>query len=618
MSAIKVGDYELGKLLNEGKTKQIFDLPDHPGLVLLMNKDRISAHNGVRMDDMEGKAMISNQTNAKVFELLNLAGVKTAFVKLASEKAFLARKCEMVPIEWVTRRLATGSFLKRNPGINEGFRFAPPKQETFFKDDANDDPQWSEEQIISAKFNVNNLLIGSDEVDIMRQTTILVFEILEKAWNTRNCALVDMKIEFGVDENGEILVADVIDSDSWRLWPSGDKRLMVDKQVYRNLSQVTSSALETVKRNFQWVSEQLDNIVPKSDHLVVIIMGSASDKEHCQKIAKHCNDLGLNVEMRVSSAHKVTKGTLQIVSEYEGVVNNLVFITVAGRSNGLGPVLSGNTSFPVINCPPVNSNNLNIDLWSSINLPSGLGCATVIYPEAAALNAAQILGITNFMIWSKLRVRMINNLIGFELKSKVDCPSENQNIRKISFKKNMSLKTISSRFYKLEMPKRFKGTIVERWANYWKGLARDYKEVAIDSAKTIRGNRVKSTVYGLSGVFLYSCYKTNPDYRSFNEQLKKSEQMVSLVSPDCQNLVATEYLKLLERSRNNESLRTTSLGFFSIMWIDNNSSNLSTYEAKCDYLKPDYQHFHERIIDIGFWRNWWNLTRKLKDYDVNY
>ena len=42
-----VGDYKLGKLLNEGKTKQIYDLPDNPGHVLLMNKDRITALNGV-------------------------------------------------------------------------------------------------------------------------------------------------------------------------------------------------------------------------------------------------------------------------------------------------------------------------------------------------------------------------------------------------------------------------------------------------------------------------------------------------------------------------------------------------------------------------------------------
>ncbi|KAI5634992.1 SAICAR synthetase domain-containing protein [Phthorimaea operculella] len=445
MSAPKeVGGYKLGKLIIEGKTKQVFDLPENPGLCLLLNKDRITAGDGVKAHDMAGKAAISNQTNAKVFEILEAAGLKTAFVKMVSPTAFISKKCEMIPIEWVTRRLATGSFLKRNPGVPEGFRFTPPKQETFFKDDANHDPQWSEEQIVCAKFKFNGLEIGQDEVDYMRRstilvfeilekawalrdcalidmkiefgvdtedfhrqkTTIIVFEILEKAWALRDCALIDMKIEFGVDTEGNIVLADIIDSDSWRLWPSGDKRLMVDKQVYRNLTNVTAEALDTVKRNFDWVKDQLDHLKPNVHHKVVIFMGSPADQEHCQKIAKAARDLGLDVELRVTSAHKATEETLRIMQQYEDTHGALVFIAVAGRSNGLGPVLSGNTSYPVINCPPP-SDKMVQDIWSSLSVPSGLGCATVIYPDSAALMAAQIIGLQDYLVWARLRVKQL-------------------------------------------------------------------------------------------------------------------------------------------------------------------------------------------------------------------
>lgn len=69
-----VGGYNLGSLIIEGKTKQVFDLPEVPGHCLLLNKDRITAGDGVKAHDLEGKAAISNQTNAKVFEILKSAG----------------------------------------------------------------------------------------------------------------------------------------------------------------------------------------------------------------------------------------------------------------------------------------------------------------------------------------------------------------------------------------------------------------------------------------------------------------------------------------------------------------------------------------------------------------
>ncbi|PBC25639.1 bifunctional phosphoribosylaminoimidazole carboxylase/phosphoribosylaminoimidazole succinocarboxamide synthetase [Apis cerana] len=405
--------YKYGKLIIEGKTKKVYEVLNDSTLCLLQSKDCITAEDGKKFHNLKGKAAISTATTAKVFELLNKAGIKTAFVELVNDTVFVAQKCQMIPIEWVTRRLATGSFLKRYQGVPEGYRFNPPLQETFFKDDINHDPQWSEEQIISANFKLNELIIGKDEFDIMQHTALTVFEILERTWASRDCALIDMKIEFGVNVNNEIMVADIIDSDSWRLWPSGDKRLMKDKQVYRNLDIVTEEDLTTIKCNFKWIQDQLDHLLPLSSSLVVILMGSLSDEGHCKEIAKHAKSLGLKVQFRVCSAHKGTQETLRILAEYEGTYEKIVLIAVAGRSNGLGLVLSGNTSLPVINCPPFKE-NISQDLWSSINVPSGIGCTTVIYPESAALAAAQIHALHDHLVWACLRVKQLKNYIALK------------------------------------------------------------------------------------------------------------------------------------------------------------------------------------------------------------
>lgn len=84
---------------------------------MLESKDRITAGDGVKSHNLEGKAEISTSTTVKVFTLLHEAGVRTAYVRPAGPKCFIAKRCDMIPIEWVTRRQATGSFLKRHPGI---------------------------------------------------------------------------------------------------------------------------------------------------------------------------------------------------------------------------------------------------------------------------------------------------------------------------------------------------------------------------------------------------------------------------------------------------------------------------------------------------------------------
>ena len=143
-------------------------------------------------------------------------------------------------------------------------------------------------------------------------------------------------------------------------------------------------------------------------------MGSASDREHSEKIRNHLAKYQIPTDMRVTSAHKNTDQTLNIIAEYEGLGVPLVFIAVAGRSNGLGPVTSGNINAPVINCPPVTPDWGAEDIWSSMRVPSGLGCTTVLFPEAAALAAAQILGLKDHVIWSTLRCEQMNTWIGLK------------------------------------------------------------------------------------------------------------------------------------------------------------------------------------------------------------
>src|SRR5262249_49207950 len=57
------------------------------------------------------------------------------------------------------------------------------------------------------------------------------FLVLEKAWQLEGGTLVDFKVEFGTDAKGNLLLADVIDNDSWRVLESG---AYIDKQVYRD------------------------------------------------------------------------------------------------------------------------------------------------------------------------------------------------------------------------------------------------------------------------------------------------------------------------------------------------------------------------------------------------
>ncbi len=240
---------QLGPKLTEGKTKQIYAHPDDPALVILRHKDGITAGDGARRSELTGKGALAGRTTANVFTLLGNAGVATHFVAAPEPTLTVARRCIMLPLEVVTRRLATGSYVRRHPELAEGTRFEPPLVEYFLKDDSAHDPLVSAAEIVASNH--------ATAADVARMAAVArqVFLLLEQAWAAHDVTLVDLKIEFGRTDAGELLVADVIDNDSWRIWPGGEQGRMLDKQVFRNAVVIDDSLLADVLARYERVAE---------------------------------------------------------------------------------------------------------------------------------------------------------------------------------------------------------------------------------------------------------------------------------------------------------------------------------------------------------------------------
>jgi 5-(carboxyamino)imidazole ribonucleotide mutase len=123
----------------------------------------------------------------------------------------------------------------------------------------------------------------------------------------------------------------------------------------------------------------------------IILMGSEKDLEFSHSIVKTLKTLEVDYEFRVASAHKTPLQVLGTLKEFEA--ENVVYITVAGRSNALSAFTDANTTKPVIACPPYSDKYGGADLYSSLRVPSGIASVVTIEPEGAALAAAKIFAL---------------------------------------------------------------------------------------------------------------------------------------------------------------------------------------------------------------------------------
>lgn len=230
-----------GELLYEGKAKKLYKSED-PDLLIAEFKDDLTAFNAQKKGQEQGKGALNCQISTQLFKLLEENGIETHLVETIDQNHQLVKKVEIIPIEVVVRNTATGSLTKRL-GIEDGKELPFVLVEFYLKDDDLNDPIICDDHCI-----MMGLVEAREELDMLREKAKKINDILKDFFAKRRLKLVDFKVEFGKDKEGNILLSDEISPDSCRFWDmdTGEK---MDKDRFRqNLGNVKVAYEEVLKR----------------------------------------------------------------------------------------------------------------------------------------------------------------------------------------------------------------------------------------------------------------------------------------------------------------------------------------------------------------------------------
>lgn len=230
------------ELIYEGKGKKMWSINENDGLLISEYKNSLTAFNGVKKAEQDGKGELNCKISTIIFDLLTKNGIKTALVETLNETEQLVKKCKIFPLEIIARNVATGSLTKRL-GIKDGTKLPFTLIEFCYKDDDLGDPILNDEHCL-----ILNAVKDQNELEILKDIARKINEILVKFFAERKLRLIDFKIELGKDENGEILLCDEISPDSCRFWDA-DTNQKLDKDVFRqDLGNVKVAYEEVLKR----------------------------------------------------------------------------------------------------------------------------------------------------------------------------------------------------------------------------------------------------------------------------------------------------------------------------------------------------------------------------------
>lgn len=234
----------MNQKLYEGKAKIIYTT-DQPEILLAHYKDDATAFNAQKKGQIVGKGQINCTVSTHLFNLLERQGIRTHFVEQTAPDKMLVRRVKIVPLEVVVRNIAAGSLCKQT-GLPEGKILPNPLVEFYYKNDALGDPLLTYDRILVME------VATPEQIEQLRSLSLEVNRILGEFFNQCGITLVDFKLEFGLDETQQILLADEISPDTCRLWnqseTDSEKRVMDKDRFRRDLGNVENAYQQVLER----------------------------------------------------------------------------------------------------------------------------------------------------------------------------------------------------------------------------------------------------------------------------------------------------------------------------------------------------------------------------------
>jgi phosphoribosylaminoimidazole-succinocarboxamide synthase len=216
-------------------------------------------------------------------------------------------------------------------------------------------------------------------------------------------ALLKERPELKIREDSKQFVRDVLIEGGYK---EGSIPDLTDEQIIETAwryidtyEKLTGKTFDFAQSDLPTAEKRVMNNLKKAGMVyggcVVPMLASEKDMPHWEKLEKELKGAGVPfVKPFFGSAHKETLRVLEYIGKMDQSIEPLVFITSAGRSDGLGPTVAANTRYPTIACNPYSDiATYMVDIHSSTRMPSNLPLMVVVEPGNAALAAKRMIDL---------------------------------------------------------------------------------------------------------------------------------------------------------------------------------------------------------------------------------